>query len=418
VLIVDENDADRQRLAEMLRAIFGPDLQVREADEGRRGLEFVERAALDLVFVDYRLPDLSGLEMLIQMGEMASQPAIVLMARQGSERLAADAIKLGAADYLNKREISPEILERIVWQALRAASAQRRKTRMLQRMEHSQREMDHFVRAISHDMNVNLMLLDHSVRDLKRSMGPEQSSIKDIAANFAHVEASLRESRRFLDDLVKLSQSGQMEMTPERVELGPLVREILFEQESLLAERHIDVVVSPDLPAVWCNASRIKQVFTNLIRNAARHGCDANTPRIEIALAPRKSDLQFVDAPQSTEAPHFRRETRRIQEPTADLVAIGVYDNGPGIPPRFRDEIFLPGRRLPGTKAPGTGMGLAIVKRIIEHYGGQIEIDRDCKHGTRFLFTLPIAGAEVRGDGQRPTAALTTEKARAKAGKA
>jgi signal transduction histidine kinase len=229
--------------------------------------------------------------------------------------------------------------------------------------------MDHFVKALSHDMNANLMLLEHSVRDLKKSIG--QSPLQNIADGFTHVEASLRESRRFVDDLVKLSQSGQMDMQPQSLDLGTLVHEVLFEQKSLLRERGIAVEVEKNLPTIWCNENRIKQLFTNLIRNAARHGCDNSQPQIKIGVA--------------------RLLPSMIAGELHNRVAMAIHDNGPGIPERWREEIFLPGRRIPGTASTGTGMGLAIAKRIIDHYEGTILVDPNCPQGTRFIFTLPLA---------------------------
>ena len=366
VLIIDDCDADRERLSHVLRTLYGADLDIRQADEGRQGLQLIERLPVDLVLLDYRLPDLSGLEMLIQIAEMTDHPAVILMTGQGNERLAAEAVKLGAVDYLVKSEANPQVLERMVTQVLRTSRLERRNAHIVQQMQRSHLDLDHFVKALSHDMNVNLMLLEHSVRDLKKSVG--QSPLNNITEGFANVEASLRESRRFLDDLAKLSQSGKMDMQPQRLDPNTLIQEVLFEQKSLLRERNIAVEVEKNLPMLWCNENRIKQVFTNLIRNAARHGCDEKQPQISISTTQAADGL-----------------------PAVDRVGFAIFDNGRGIPAEWRDDVFLPGRRVPGTRSSGTGMGLAIVKRIIEHYAGTITIDPTCQPGTRFLFTLPLA---------------------------
>lgn len=231
------------------------------------------------------------------------------------------------------------------------------------RQQRDATEMDHFVRALSHDMSANFMVLEDSLRRLKRSQG--RHPVADLAENFAHVEACLRESKRFLDDLVLLGKTGSVDMQAELVALGPLVREVIFEQRPLLDERGIEVNVSVHLPSVWCNEARLRQVFTNLIRNAARHGCAASTPRIEISQAesPAGADPRFV--------------------------WLRVYDNGRGIPPAEREEIFLPGKRLATAFQDGSGMGLAIVRKAIVHYGGTIVVDPEVMAGTAFLLSLP-----------------------------
>ena len=68
---------------------------------------------------------------------------------------------------------------------------------------------------------------------------------------------------------------------------------------------------------------------------------------------------------------------------------LSIHDNGPGIPVASREEIFLPGRRLPGAHESGSGMGLAIVRKIVEHYGGQAFVDPLCPNGAAVVVTLP-----------------------------
>ena len=229
--------------------------------------------------------------------------------------------------------------------------------------------MDHFVRALSHDMSANFMVLEDSLRRLKRNHG--RNPLSELSENFAHVEACLRESKRFLDDLVQLGKTGSVEMQAELVPLGPLVREVIFEQRSLLDERAIEVTVAVHLPTVWCNEVRLRQIFTNLIRNAARHGCAASSPRIAI---------EQVESPASAD-PRF--------------VWLRVFDNGRGIPAAARDEIFLPGKPLASAHQDGSGMGLAIVRKAIAHYGGTIFVDNACHEGTAFLFSLPKSAESV-----------------------
>jgi signal transduction histidine kinase len=271
---------------------------------------------------------------------------------------------------------------------------------------------DDIVRALSHDMTAYFMLLDHSLQRLKDSAIPHEAHgdrappaphaadryvaelaepniepqpaaapepttplaetlAREVAERFAHVEACLRESRRFLDDLVMLARTGAIEMAPSRTELSRTVQEALYEQRELLEGRGIQVTVDPDLPAVWCNPARAKQVLTNLIRNAAKHGCDPHEPRIIVA---RRSPSAATAATETAKP---------------GLESLVVYDNGPGIPASAREDVFRPGRRLPGAHPDGSGMGLSIVRRIVEYYGGQVLVDPDVHAGTAIVFSLP-----------------------------
>lgn len=240
------------------------------------------------------------------------------------------------------------------------------------------KELDYLVRALSHDMTANFMLLEDSFRRLKRSLdgGGQRRPPEPLGEQVAHVEACLRQSRRFLDDLVSLARTGRVEMEPGPVGVSAVVEEVLFEQRDLLARRGIQVDVRGPLPAVWCHAGRLKQVVTNLVRNAAQHGCNPQRPRITISpCGPGAAGSGGPDG---------------------RMAGFRVHDNGPGIDPRFQHEVFLPGRRLPGADSQGSGMGLAIVRRIVEHYLGSVHIDGDCRTGTAVVVVLPEAASRRR----------------------
>ena len=152
---------------------------------------------------------------------------------------------------------------------------------MAREVRRSNDELDHLVRALSHDMSAHFMLLENSVSRLTRSF--DALSEEDLQQNVTHVEACLRESKRFVDDLVDLAKTGQVDMESGRVNLTVVIDEVLFEQADLIHERKIVIKVHNPLPTLWCNKHRVKQVVTNLLRNAIKHGCDADHPRVTIS---------------------------------------------------------------------------------------------------------------------------------------
>lgn len=245
------------------------------------------------------------------------------------------------------------------------ARLRRENQRMVRQLQHSHDELQHFVKALSHDMNVNLALLQASVQELKKGLGPtpQPSVQRDVAL----VDACLNQSRRFLNDMVELGKTGAVQVQPDRVNVEAVVDEVLFEQRSLLAEASVELLVERPLGAVWCNADRVKQIVVNLLRNAVKHGCNRRQPQIRIST-------ERVAADDREGSP---------------MTALRIYDNGAGIPSRFQREIFLPGRRAPGCAAEGSGMGLAIVKKIADLYGGEAYVDPDCRQGTALVVTLP-----------------------------
>ena len=212
-------------------------------------------------------------------------------------------------------------------------------------------------------------MLENSFSRLKQRLAAPPPG--DVVEDLAHVEACLRQSQRFLEDLVELGRSGSVRLEPRAVDLAQVVDEVLFEQRELLDQRGVELIVEPGLPTVWCNEGRLKQIVVNLLRNAVKHGCDRQSPRVTIGTVPA---VVATTAESGTTPPGngFR-----------------IHDNGRGIEARYHQEIFLPGRRLAGADMEGSGMGLAIVKKVVDHYGGSVYVDPTCTAGTALVVALP-----------------------------
>jgi signal transduction histidine kinase len=239
-------------------------------------------------------------------------------------------------------------------------------------------EYNYFVRALSHDMTANFLLLESSFSRMKRDI--EASDHSEIGESVARVEACLLQSKHFLIDLIGLAKTGKVEMEPSRVDVAEIVEEVLFEQRELLEARKAEVDVRRPLPIAWCNRHRVKQIVTNLVRNAIRHGCDPREPRITISGG--------GSMPASALRPNASKP----------MAWICVHDNGPGISAEHRETVFQPGMRLSNAAPEGWGMGLAIVRKIAEHYGGEAVLDPQCAVGAAFLVTLPTVDAAESGD--------------------
>ena len=144
-------------------------------------------------------------------------------------------------------------------------------------------------------------------------------------------------------DLIDLGRTGSVEMEPEAADTGSIVGEVLFEQRALLEERNVEVQVLGALPRLWCNRRRLKQIVTNLVRNALRHGLDGNRPRLTI------------DSPD-------------LGERNRTTAALRIGDNGRGIPPAWRTRYSSPAA---GCQDPCGGFrhGVGDREKIVGHYG-------------------------------------------------
>lgn len=227
------------------------------------------------------------------------------------------------------------------------------------------RHWEHLVRALSHDMSANFMILESSFSQLSKSIGV--CPTEQLLEQSAHVAACLSESQRYLEDLVDLAKTGTVDMEPELIDLRQSIDEVTYAQGDLIRSRGVFLKIKGKLPSLWCNRKRVKQILTNLIRNAVKYGCDPEQPEITICATPQSETM----------------------------TCLKVHDNGPGIPSNFQEKVFSPGVRLPSaTSDGGSGMGLAIVRRIAEHYGGTARIESTLSDGTTFLVHLPIPISE------------------------
>jgi signal transduction histidine kinase len=171
-----------------------------------------------------------------------------------------------------------------------------------------------------------------------------------------------------INDLLTFSRVGRLHDRRERVELQACLDSALDRLEFSVQECDAGLDVRKPLPAVDGDPTLLSMLWQNLIGNALKFRAPERAPKVEIGWEP------------DPEQPGF--------------VRLSVADNGIGIPPAFSEKVFVIFQRLHSREAySGTGIGLALCKKIVEHHGGRIWIDPDREVGTRFNFTLPLAAA-------------------------
>jgi signal transduction histidine kinase len=163
-----------------------------------------------------------------------------------------------------------------------------------------------------------------------------------------------------LKELLELSRIGRIINPPEKIPFEDLVSEALEIVHGQLEARGVTVQIQPDLAAIQGDRQRLIEVLQNLIDNAIKYMGNQATPHIEIG--------------------------QRGEE--GDQLIFFARDNGMGIDPQYHELVFGLFNKL-DPKSEGTGVGLALVKRIIEIHGGRIWIESQAGKGTTFFFTLP-----------------------------
>ena len=175
-----------------------------------------------------------------------------------------------------------------------------------------------------------------------------------------------------LKDLLTYSQTSSSSEGPSYpVDCETVLKKVMLNLQASTEQNGAEVTWSA-LPTVQAHEIRVVQLLQNLIGNAIKYR-SAETPRIHIAAECREGDVLF-----------------------------SVQDNGIGIEPEFRQQIFGIFKRLHAQNYPGTGIGLAICQRIVERYNGRIWVDSNLGEGSRFWFTLPSSTGEQTIDREEP----------------
>jgi signal transduction histidine kinase len=230
-------------------------------------------------------------------------------------------------------------------------------------LELANADLESFVFSASHDLKSPLIAMLSYMDLLENEFGSDLGEearwyLERMSANGRFMEALIR-------DLLELSRVGRTQTAPERVELGQLVDDVAIELRE--QHPHMDVVTGP-LPTLLVNGVRVRQLLTNLIDNAATHGGDGTV-------------TVTIDARPSHEEP--------------GAVVVSVRDDGPGVPETYRELVFGVFERLgDDANAPGTGVGLAICRKIMESIGGRIWL-ADAPGGADFRLFFPPATVAV-----------------------
>ena len=270
---------------------------------------------------------------------------------------------------------------------------------MADNLGQQKQENEMFVYSVSHDLRsplVNLQgfseELSLSCRDLRelfrREDVPEpvrrrglQLMDRDIEESIRFIQAAVGRLARIIDALLRLSRAGRVEYQWREVDLAATVGKIVDALHDSIAAKKAQVAVG-ELPPAWGDPTAIEQVFANLIANAVQY-LDPDRPgRIEVDGA----------APDGVGLP-------------PGLWVYRVRDNGLGIPESYHQRMFTAFSRFHAGAAQGEGIGLALVRRMVERHGGRIWLESAPGVGTTFFVALPAAagsGAAAGAGGNGP----------------
>ena len=394
ILLVDDKP---ENLVALEAVLDGLGQQLIKAQSGKEALRACLEHDFAAILLDVKMPDMDGFEAaaMIREREQSKDTPIIFLTALKSEEHLFRGYYMGAVDYLYK-PIVPEVLrskvsvfvdlcrknstlkknrdaleqknhelQQQIAERMRAEADVRRlnaelerrveeRTKELSRMND---ELRQFAYVASHDLQEPLRTVASYAQLLARRYRGKLDNDADEFIDY--MVGGVTRMHTLLNDMLAYSRVTESKDRPlAPANLNAVLQSSLLNLKATIEESHAEVT-HEDLPTVEGDEIQLIQVFQNLIGNAIKYK-GSDPPRISITA-----------------------------ENTADEWILSVKDNGVGIDPQYADRVFGIFKRLHGRELPGTGMGLAICKRIVERHNGRIWVESESGKGCTFRFTLP-----------------------------
>jgi two-component system sensor histidine kinase/response regulator len=362
LIVVDDEGALLEALCTTLRHAGYDTTGFRSA---KAALAALEGSRFDLMLCDLRMPEMEGIALLRAARQIDPDLAGIIITGQGTIDTAIEAMKAGALDYILKpfklTNVLPALERGLAMRKLRIENAalQRRVKERTADLEAMNRELEAFAYSISHDLRAPVRAVSGFANFLKqdfaKQLPPEAVQLVDV------ISGSATQMGRMIDSLLELSRMGRHLITQKPVDMASLVAEIVADLNRT-SVKHARVEVGT-LGTCFGDPYLLRQVWVNLVSNALKFTSRRKNAHVEIG---------------------GREEAGRT--------VYFVRDNGAGFDARYAERLFAPFRRLHGAEFEGHGIGLSIVKRIVERHGGRVWAESKLDRGATFYFTINVKG--------------------------
>jgi signal transduction histidine kinase len=377
ILIIDDKPANIFALEKLLEK---PERFFLDSTRGEDGLKIALANKIDLVILDVQMPEMDGFEVakILKSNLRTKDIPILFASAEKKERHSImKGFEEGAVDYLSK-PLDPEVtkakvavLLKIQLQrrelleknlSLEKADAQIKQLnselhKNLAQLEMANKELESFSYSISHDLQAPLRILNGHSSILLEDYGDKFDG--DAKQLLESVKSNVHKMNNLIHDLLKFSKLGRQEVEKSEIDDEKLVNNIITEIER--STPHKTRIILDHLLPIYADHSLVTQVWINLISNAIKYSAKKENPSVEIGS--------------------FKRENEIVNY---------VKDNGAGFDMQYSDKLFGVFQRLhKASEFDGTGVGLAIVKRIVSKHGGRVWAEAKPNEGATFYFSLP-----------------------------
>jgi two-component system sensor histidine kinase/response regulator len=344
ILVIEDDETVRETLADML-ALNG--YHAVTARNGTEGLAAAKGETPAVILTDVAMPGMTGfelLEILSKDPELRAIPVIVITAsmdRAATRR----GMELGAADFITKPFTEDEVMHSI--------AARLEKVELLN-------ELDAFAHTVAHDLKNPLGTLNGRLYLLGMKIGSvDQDTLRN---ELTAAQNSANRLNEIVEELLVLTGVRRQKVQPQPLDMRAIVAEAVDRLEELLQRQAARIIPPEQWPAAYGHAPWIIEVWVNYLSNAAKYG--GLNPHIILGGATSADG----------------RSAR-----------FWAQDSGPGLGEAALRKMFVPFTRISTIRAEGHGLGLSIVRRIVEKLDGQVGVDSTPGQGSRFWFELPTA---------------------------
>ena len=370
ILIVDDTPMNQRLLSHVL---VQSGYQTRIASNGKQALEIVQQAHPDLVLLDIMMPEMTGYDVCEQLKADPSTsniPVIFLSALDATEDKVR-AFTVGGVDYITKPFQIEEVLARVEThlslQGLRRQLQQANKDleQKLDELQARNAELDAFAHTVAHDLKNPLSTILGFAHLLAQR--PEMfESQAEMAKEAGRILSGAKKMNDIIESLLLLAGVRKEMVALSPLDMGKIVAEVHERLGALINEYQPEIILPPSWPQADGYAPWIEEVWANYLSNAMKYG--GQPPRVELGAEP----VNGADG--------------------KPMVRFWTRDNGPGLSPEDQTKLFTPFTRIHVTRAKGHGLGLSIVQRIVEKFGGEVGVVSQPGQGSTFYFTLPASG--------------------------
>jgi two-component system, sensor histidine kinase and response regulator len=370
LLIVDDESAQMHALCETLGA------------EGYVTRGFISPAAalaalrpgeFDLLITDLMMPEMDGIALIAAVRDIDMELGAIVMTGHGTIDSAVQAMQVGALDYIRKpfrlREVLSILARALDLQRLRRENAilQERERRRSEELAAAYQELEAFSFSISHDLRSPLLFMKGFAQMLEDRFSEQ---LGEEGLQMLHV---IRDGGRNMDQMIvgllAFSKASRQPLRLVQLDMSGIVRAVVAEATAVHAGPPAMIDIAP-LPSAAGDSVVIRHVWANLVGNALKYSSKRADPHIRISGRTDGSEVVYQ-----------------------------IEDNGAGFDMRHADRLFGVFKRLHGTdEFAGTGVGLAIVQRIVTRHGGRVLAHGEPGVGARIEFTLPAKAPPLQED--------------------